>query len=391
MQKIRILHLMSSFGGGISTFIHNLAKEASNQEMVFDVATYSQVPDYFKQTIEETGGQIYFLNNPKKTSWQSFKNSFAKAFQENAYQVVYSHIAGYRSVIYYYLAHQFQKDTPFDFYIHGHYRYDKNTALKNKLMQVFDAQVNRRLSRLPIGCSQLSIEELFALKVGESSVVIPNSIEPNDFFIDFEKKRTSRKYWLSKFTKKSKQSLIIGQVGRLTAIKNHPLTLEVIAYSKKQHHPLRLVIAGEGEDRDFLEKEVEKKEIDAQVFFAGRISPVANLLAGIDLLIMPSFSEGFGTVAIEAQAVGIPVLASDQISQEVDLGLGLIQFLSLNCEPKEWYQRLIEFYHQSSTKIPTDEERFRSIQAKSLTNEAAAKLYRQVLDHQVSHFRIDSR
>ncbi|MCR8969489.1 glycosyltransferase [Facklamia sp. 7083-14-GEN3] len=391
MQEIRILHIMSSFGGGISTFINNLAKGASNQKIVFDVVTYSQVPDHFKQTIEATGGQVYFLKNPKKTSWQSFKKSFAKAFQDNEYQVVYSHIAGYRSIVYYYLAHQLQKGKKFDFYIHGHYRYDKNPSFKNKLLQVFDTQVNRRLSRLPIGCSSLSIQELFGLKVGESSIVIPNSIEPDDFLLATEERLAAHKYWQSKFIEKSDQSLVIGQVGRLTAVKNHLLTLEIIAYSKKQDHPLQLVIAGEGEDRAFLEEEVKKKEIKDQVFFAGRISPVANLLAGIDLLIMPSFSEGFGTVAIEAQAIGIPVIASDQISKEVDLGLGLIQFLSLECEPKDWYQTMIDVYNQSLNKIPSDEDRFRRIKNKSFTNEEAAKLYRQVLDDQVSHFQIDSR
>ncbi|MGX7109220.1 glycosyltransferase [Facklamia miroungae] len=392
MSEIRILHIMSSFGGGISTFIYNLAKGAKHQQMIFDVATYSRVPADFQKAIEATGGRIYQLDNPKKTSWSAFKHSYAQAFHDNSYQAVYCHISGYRALIYYLLANRLQEGDRFDFYIHAHYRYlDNDSSLRHKLSRLIDPVINKCLSRLPIGCSRSSVEELFNLKPDASFVVIPNSIEPNDFFFDWEDKKAAHNFWLSTFNKRSDNSLLIGQIGRLTAVKNHSFTFDIVSYSKTQTQQLLLVIAGDGADRDSLEAQVHQKEIERQVFFAGRISPIRELLVGIDLLIMPSLSEGFGTIAIEAQAAGVPVVASDQIPQEVDLGFGLIQFVSLDSDPEFWYQSIINFYHQAKNKIPNQQERLKEIQAKSFTNDAAAELYRQVLVHQVNHFQIDSR
>lgn len=53
------------------------------------------------------------------------------------------------------------------------------------------------------------------------------------------------------------------------------------------------------------------------VRFLGRRTEVAALMAGMDVLIMPSLHEGFGRVALEAQASGLPCLLSDAIPPEV--------------------------------------------------------------------------
>lgn len=59
---------------------------------------------------------------------------------------------------------------------------------------------------------------------------------------------------------------------------------------------------------------------------------------------MPSLHEGFPVVLVESQTVGLPTLVSDQVSTEVDLGLNLVEFLSLE-STVDWVDRLVLSQH----------------------------------------------
>jgi glycosyltransferase involved in cell wall biosynthesis/O-antigen/teichoic acid export membrane protein len=73
----------------------------------------------------------------------------------------------------------------------------------------------------------------------------------------------------------------------------------------------RLVIAGDGPDRDRLVALAERLGVAGRVDFVGRVEPQrrAQWLAGFDLVVMPSRYETFGLVAAEALAAGTPVMA----------------------------------------------------------------------------------
>ena len=69
-----------------------------------------------------------------------------------------------------------------------------------------------------------------------------------------------------------------------------------------------------------------------------------------DILLMPSFHEGFPVVLIEAQSVGLNCLISSNISQEVDLGLGLIYFNNLQSF-ENWECDLIKIKEKAKVSI----------------------------------------
>ena len=70
--------------------------------------------------------------------------------------------------------------------------------------------------------------------------------------------------------------------------------------------------------------------------YTGPVMDVEQLYHLTDLWIYCSAYEGLPFGPIELQAASIPVIASDVITKEIDLGLGLIHFLSLNDSPKKW-------------------------------------------------------
>lgn len=99
-------------------------------------------------------------------------------------------------------------------------------------------------------------------------------------------------------------------LGRLTEAKDYPTLLRAYAASKL-HHSHRLVIVGEGEERDKLERLVFELGITERVLLAGALDNPFRVLAGAALLILSSRWEGYPNVLLEALALNVPVLATD--------------------------------------------------------------------------------
>jgi len=73
----------------------------------------------------------------------------------------------------------------------------------------------------------------------------------------------------------------------------------------------RLILVGDGPDVPVARELAERLGVLDRVTFVGVVDRVAPLLAAADLLLLPSSTESFGLVALEAMASGVPVIASD--------------------------------------------------------------------------------
>jgi N-acetyl-alpha-D-glucosaminyl L-malate synthase BshA len=74
--------------------------------------------------------------------------------------------------------------------------------------------------------------------------------------------------------------------------------------------PSRLVLVGDGPDREVAEREAEALGVGARVRFLGKVEDVAQALRWADLYLLPSDVESFGLSALEALATGVPVVGS---------------------------------------------------------------------------------
>ncbi len=105
-------------------------------------------------------------------------------------------------------------------------------------------------------------------------------------------------------------------VGRLdTAQKGCDLLLAVVAEVRAvlgERMP-RLIIVGDGPDRERLERQAEDLKLSAQVTFRGRVTGAEKyeLMARSYAVLMPSRFETFGMVAVESQAAGAPIVTFD--------------------------------------------------------------------------------
>lgn len=102
--------------------------------------------------------------------------------------------------------------------------------------------------------------------------------------------------------------LVFGYVGRLTPEKNVRLLADVWSGLRESGaHDCRLLVAGDGGERAFLEKAIPEAAFTGVV----KGEALARIYAGMDVLLFPSRTDTFGNVVLEAQASGVPVLVTD--------------------------------------------------------------------------------
>lgn len=100
--------------------------------------------------------------------------------------------------------------------------------------------------------------------------------------------------------------------GRLTYKKGFDMLLEAFAQAQSAVQDTDLIIAGEGEELTALGHQAQRLGLAGRIHFRGRATPeeVVRLLNGALFVVVPSRSEPFGIVALEALAAGKPLLAT---------------------------------------------------------------------------------
>lgn len=106
-----------------------------------------------------------------------------------------------------------------------------------------------------------------------------------------------------------KEEIIIGSVGRLAAIKNYGLLIEAIARLRDQHD-VALVFIGDGPESERLQALARDFDLSDRVYFLGHQNNVPELMAGLDIFVLPSINEGMSNTLIEAGAAGLCCVAS---------------------------------------------------------------------------------
>jgi glycosyltransferase involved in cell wall biosynthesis len=138
----------------------------------------------------------------------------------------------------------------------------------------------------------------------ERTAVIPNVIDPAEFSPILD--RAAGRSELSIVP----QQFLIGSVASLNAIKNHPLTLEVLAILRDEGLSFSAYFFGEGKDRARLEAMRDRLKLNHLVFMPGNKRPLAPWMKVLDLVVHPSHAEGQPLALLEAVACRIPILAS---------------------------------------------------------------------------------
>ncbi len=167
-----------------------------------------------------------------------------------------------------------------------------------------------------LACSEVAGRFLYGDKRYESGKVklVRNAIDVEAFRFDAQQREKIR-------TELGVgDRFLIGNIGRFDVRqKNQLFLLDAFAEAKKKRPELMLALVGDGNDRPQIEERIRNLGIKKDVILTGFRKDVQAIYNAFDLFVLPSCFEGLGIVLIEAQANGLPCLASETVPRETQL------------------------------------------------------------------------
>ena len=132
--------------------------------------------------------------------------------------------------------------------------------------------------------------------------VIPN-------FIDIEQKKNAPKR-CQRAMLANPDELIITHISNFRKVKRTPDVVEIF-YQLLPHKKAKLIMVGDGPDREHTQALVHRLGLQNSVIFLGNSLEIDEVLCSSDLFLLPSASASFGLAALEAMAQGVPVISSN--------------------------------------------------------------------------------
>ena len=139
---------------------------------------------------------------------------------------------------------------------------------------------------------------------------IRNEIKVIYNFIDFEKYPEIHSEECKRHTIARENERIIAHVSNLRPVKR-ATDVMTIFYKIQKEIPSKLLLIGEGPDRENIECQAKELGILDKVLFLGNSNEVNKLLCYSDLFLLPSKTESFGLAALEAMAARTPVISTN--------------------------------------------------------------------------------
>lgn len=174
--------------------------------------------------------------------------------------------------------------------------------LENRLLRWLNRWIYQRMDRI-VGVSSDIAAKLIDAGVEESKVqVVYNGVDSR--FRPGDKEATRRQLGLSA------EAFIVLFIGLLVPVKGIDVLLEALGAIKDE--ALQAVLVGDGPLKEEIEQEIATQRLAPRVFLVGR-QPTLDIplwLNAADVLVLPSRSEGRPNVVLEAQACGVPVIAT---------------------------------------------------------------------------------
>lgn len=106
------------------------------------------------------------------------------------------------------------------------------------------------------------------------------------------------------------EAMLIGTVGNLYGYKGHAALIEAFAYVVRERDDARLVIIGDGEERENLLGVIAALNLNDRIAIVGRQSDVPALLRRLRIYVQPSLQEPFGIAVLEAMAARLPIVST---------------------------------------------------------------------------------
>ena len=324
---LRVLHIVTYMGrGGLETMLMNYYRSIDRTKVQFDFLVHRKERADYDDEIEALGGKIYRISrlNPFSPSYKKELSAFFKTHPE--YSIVHVHQDCLSSIV----LKQAKKHGVKNRIAHCHSSsQDKNLKF---IIKLFYKRFIPAYATKLFACSEEAGKWMFG---GAEFEVLNNAIDAKKYIYNKEiRKKIRDEFHIAE------NEFVIGHVGRFSYPKNHTFLVDVFnEYQKRQQAKLMLV--GDGELREEIEKKIRSLNLESKVIFTGVRADVSALLQAMDAFVFPSNYEGLPVTVIEAQAAGLRCFISDKVPIECKK-TELVTQLPLTDYAEKWASRIQE-------------------------------------------------
>lgn len=359
---ITVINVFASLNsGGAENRTMDVYRKIDKSKYQFDFISVSTVPNqYFENEILSLGGRIIKLSSPREIGIMAHIRDLIEVFKgyDSSTTVVHSHSL-YHSGIVLYAA----KKAGIKVRIaHARASQSSSKGIKNEIFIAIGKYLIKKYATHRLAVSAVAGDFLF----GGNYTIIPNAIDIDRYvnFSDDERRKYKKEFSISN------NDVIVGHVGRFETEKNHQFIINRFAEFHTNHPQSRLILVGNGTLRNEIERLVASLHLKDSVILTGVRRDANRIMNMFDVVLFPSIFEGLPGVILELQAAGVPSILSTNITQEVDLGLGLVTYLPLE-DSALWLNAISNFLCKES--FSTLEERRKAFNNRGLSIEAEIK------------------
>lgn len=332
MKKIKILvYGMTDKVGGMETFFINYYRTFDHNRLYFCFLTnYPTIA--FREEIESHGDKIVSItkrsDNPIKNHFEMKK--FFKGIKDK-FDVCYMMALDVANVDFLKYCKRAGINVRI---IHSHNSDMKRPSAFKQFISIHLHERNKKhigsLATEFWACSKKAASWIFPDDLNEKVKIIHNAIPVEDYQYNSEIREKIRKEYNI-----SKDTHIYAHVGRFMQQKNPIMLINIFEKIIEKDDRAQCWMIGDGPMRNQIENRIEELGLKDKIVLLGQKNNVAELMQAMDVFVFPSLFEGLSLVMIEAQAAGLPILASNTLSSEHTI-TNTIRYYSFEKTAEEW-------------------------------------------------------
>lgn len=347
MKKVLVIG-MTSTPGGVESFLINYCLNENMSNIRFDFLSPSEQKIAYADQLEKIC-EVYYVM-PKSKNPLLHKRQLRGFFKEHSkeYVAVWANLNSLMNIDFLNYAKKYGIKR---IIVHSH----NSNNMGGRIQKIFHT-----INKCVIGnigtdfwaCASDAAKWFYPNKLSSKVRIIKNAIKVDNFTFDQCKREKLRKEYDLENCK------VIGHIGRLHFQKNQSYLLSIMHKLIQNDNSYRLVLIGSGPDYEKLVEETTKLKLDSYVLFVGQQRDIKGWLSAFDIFAFPSRFEGLSIVGLEAQANGLPIVASTNAINDEGLLNTNVKRISLEKNIEDWSKLISQSIKEERINISLVKKNF---------------------------------
>lgn len=328
-NRINIIHFgLSGNPGGIETYLLKVASSIDKSKYSFsfiDGSGVNAVPCFYEEF--KALNCSFYRVCPRRQSILKNKRDLNNLFKDNKFDVLHFHVntLSYIEPVLMALKHGVKV------IIHSRNAGTRGSFITNMLHVVNQKRIKNLKGKVTrVAVSKLAGKWLFGDE--QKYTILNNGVNTSRFYFD-RKMRDMTRQSLGI----ANDTVALGSIAAFTPAKNQQFIIQVLLKLRDSDFNFKVFFVGDGHLKAGVETLTKKYSLEDCVEFLGKKSNIPELMSAFDILLLPSFYEGFPNVVLEAQSCGLPCVISNLITEEVVVDDSLVRRLPIDDDAcQEW-------------------------------------------------------